>query len=135
MATTAIKPLVSRYSSVDKAYPIAYALLKTAGPGQARNPLIRDIAGYLYRLLEQGIRFRNLGLRGIPGGYYSEDVEAFVGHLLSMGYAVQRSPIKLTPGGEEFCEKVLAEETDASPAELAGLRDAIDAVVSAGLRP
>jgi len=67
-------------------------------------------------------RLKNLGLRAIPGGYYSEDVEMFLGQLLSMGYATQRSPIKLTPEGELFCREIRDEEANANRTDLADSR-------------
>jgi hypothetical protein len=118
------------YSKVDKASAIAFVLLRTAKPGQPGGPYIRDVSGVLYELKQVGFRLKNLGLRAIPGGYYSEDVEMFLGHLLSMGYATQRSPIKLTAEGELFCREILDEEANANRTELADLERAVDQVLA-----
>ncbi len=126
MATAAYSKGEQLYSKVDKASAIALALINTAKPGQPAGPLIKDISELLYELRQEGFRFKNLGLRAIPGGYYSEDVETFVGQLLSMGYATQRSPIKLTPEGEQFCNEILEEEANVNRDDLASLQKAVE---------
>jgi hypothetical protein len=135
MATAAYSNANRVCSRVDKASAIAAILLKTATPGQRGGPYIRDVSGVLYELRQEGLRLKNLGLTAIPGGYYSEDVEMFLGNLLSMGYATQRSPIKLTPEGQLFCREILEEEANANSAELANLEKAVDRVLARTARP
>jgi len=133
---TAVDPDTNRvYSSVDKASAIAAVLLRTAKPGEHTGPYIREVSGVLYELRQRGLRLRNLGFRAIPGGYYSEDVEMFLGHLLSLGYATQRSPIKLTPEGQQFCMEILDEEANANGRELANLEKAVDEVLGRTTSP
>lgn len=90
---------------------VALLLRKAAQVESQGWPYIKDISMLLFELREKGFRFRDLGLRRIPEGYYSEDVETFVGQLLSMGYATQRSPIRLEPEGAKLCDEILEVES------------------------
>jgi len=47
-----------------------------------------------------------------------------------MGYATQRSPIKLTPEGELFCREIRDEEANANRTDLADLEKAVDQVLA-----
>ena len=120
-------PAYSRpaYSSLDSAAVIALVVRKSAQIRSERWPFVKDISRLLFDLRERGFRFRNLGLRRIPGGYYSEDVETFVGQLLSMGYATQRSPIRLEEKGEKLCEEIIAAEGEVKREELTKLETAL----------
>lgn len=120
------------YSTVDSAAAIALVLKESIRCRSTSEqwPYIRDISRVLYDLREKGFKFRNLGLRPIPGGYYSEDVETFVGQLLSMGYATQRSPIRLEKKGEELCGEILQAEEQTKREELERLKRAVDQLLS-----
>src|SRR5712692_2591221 len=121
------------YSNLDSAAAIALVLKKSVQIQTKTKewPYIRDISRLLYELRGKGFRFRDLGLRSIPGGYYSEDVETFVGQLLSMGYATQRSPIRLEKKGVELCEDILGAEAQAKSEELERLEKAVGELLSA----
>jgi hypothetical protein len=120
MATQAYE--IDNYSNIDSTAAIALVLDMAAADCPQGRPFVRDISEIFFRLKkERGIRFKDLGLRKIPGGYYSEDVESFVGQLLTMGYAKQRSPIRLTEKGRKFCETIIEEEDHQD--EIATLRD------------
>ena len=106
MATSACQAAIPAYSGLESTIAIAAVLGKTAGAASTNRPFVRDVSNVFFGLYQRGLRFPDLGLRKIPGGYYSEDVESFVGQLLSLGYATQRSPIKLTPEGEKFCREI-----------------------------
>ncbi|HME01263.1 MAG TPA: hypothetical protein VKM93_28610 [Terriglobia bacterium] len=107
------------YSNIDSTTAIA-AVLQAATAGNPKDrPFVRDISGILFTLKQRGFRFRDLGLRKIPGGFYSEDVENFVGQMLSMGYATQRSPIRVGKEGERFCHSIV--EAEKNREELAKL--------------
>jgi hypothetical protein len=128
MATpTYLKPH-DRYSDLDSATAIALVLtesMKRKSPTK-EWPFIRDISTVLYDLRSKGFYFKNLGLRPVPGGYYSEDVETFIGQLLSMGYATQRSPIRLEKKGEELCHEILQAEQQTKGEEVKRLTQALD---------
>src|SRR3989442_6869063 len=115
------------YSNLDSAAAIALVLKKSMQRQAKEWPYIKDISKLLFELREKGFRFRDLGLRKIPGGYYSEDVETFVGQLLSMGYAIKRSPIKLTEEGEKFCREI--EEAEKNQDEVIRLREELEKVL------
>ncbi len=118
------------YSNLDSAAAIALVLKRSVQLQTKEWPYIRDISRLLYELRGKGFRFRDLGLRAIPGGYYSEDVETFVGQLLSMGYATQRSPIRLEEKGVELCDDILGAEAQAKREELERLQKALDELLS-----
>ncbi len=119
-----------QYSDLDGATAIALVLSRAASQRAARGPYIKDISHLLFELRLKGFRFRDLGLRKIPGGYYSEDVETFVGQLLSMGYATQRSPIKLEENGAKLCQDMVKTEAADHPAEVERLERAVDELLS-----
>ena len=119
-----------RYSKVDSTAAIALVLARSMQNRTEDFPYVKDISGLLFRLREKGFRVRDLGLRRIPDGYYSEDVETFVGQLLSMGYASQRSPIKLKVKGVTFCEEMVKEEAGKNKEEVEKLERAIQQELS-----
>jgi len=125
MATQAYP--VHAYSSIDSTAAIALVLERATADERRDRPFVRDVSGVFFELKRRGFKFRDLGLRKIPGGYYSEDVEGFVGQLLSMGYATQRSPIKLTKHGNEFCDTII--DRQGNKEEMARLRDEVDRIM------
>ena len=127
MATSTYQRLDPVYSGLDSTTAIALVLRRTAADDSENRPFVRDVSDIFFELKQRGFRFRDLGLRKIPGGYYSEDVETFVGQLLSMGYAVKRSPIKLTEEGKKFCREI--EETDRNQHEVISLREELEKVL------
>jgi len=114
------------YSSLDSTTAIAMALQEATAEASEDRPYVWDISDTLFALDQVGLRFKDLGFRKIPGGYYSEDVEGFVGRLLSVGYATERSPIRLTESGRAFCERIVAAETDKE--EVARVRKAVQEI-------
>jgi hypothetical protein len=125
MATPACQtPVAPAYSGLDSTAAIAAVLRRTAAGDSPNRPFVRDVSDIFFGLRQRGLRFRDLALRKIPGGYYSEDVETFVGQLLSMGYATRRSPIKLTPEGERFCQEI--EDAVRDQGELIKLRAEVE---------
>jgi hypothetical protein len=112
MATGTIAGVGCDFSKVDSTSAMALVLQLTTDASYSNRPLVRDVSDIFFRLKQRGVRFRDIALRKIPGGFYSEDVEGFVGQLLSMGYASERSPIKLTETGKAFCGKIVQEEKD-----------------------
>jgi hypothetical protein len=71
---------------------------------------IEDVSSLLFRLKEQGIELGEIALRRVPGGFYSEDVETLLGHYLAAGYAMQLSPVTLTPQGKDVLLGIISEE-------------------------
>ena len=117
------------YSTVDTTAAIAVVLAHSMEHRSVRWPYVNDISDLFFSLREMGFRFRDLGLRRIPDGYYSEDVENFVGQLLSMGYATQRSPIRLDEGGVRVCKEILANEYQRNKSEVERLEIAVHELV------
>jgi hypothetical protein len=115
-----------QYSNLDSAAAIALVLARAAVLRVSGGPYVKDISQLLFELGQRGFRFRDLGLRKIPGGYYSEDVETFVGQLLSMGYATQRSPIRLEEAGKKLCREIVEAEAAEHATELQKLERAVD---------
>jgi hypothetical protein len=89
---------------------IALALLSAWENRPRENggaPKLEDICQLLVTLLDNGIEVEDLGLRSVPGGVYSEDVESFVGHLLAEGLATHRSPLQLAVRGENLLRAIV----------------------------
>jgi hypothetical protein len=120
------------YSKVDPSAAIALVLAKSIRRKSDQWPYVKDISEIFFRLREAGFRFRGMGLRRIPDGFYSEDVETFVGQLLSMGYATQRSPINLEEDGLKLCEELWAREKEGErdKAEVDRLSEVVDNLLS-----
>jgi hypothetical protein len=78
-------------------------------------PSIERISFLLFGLKKAGIDLGEISLRRVPGGFYSEDVETFVGHYLAAGYATQFSPVTLTDRGKEVLAETIAEERKDNP--------------------
>jgi hypothetical protein len=78
--------------------------------GSGKLPSIESISSLLFGLKKAGIDLGEIALRRVPGGFYSEDVETFVGHYLAAGYAEQFSPVTLTDKGKEVLAETIAEE-------------------------
>ncbi len=83
--------------------------------GPAGLPSIERISSLLFRLKKAGVDLGEIALRRIPGGFYSEDVETFIGHYLAAGYATQLSPLSLTDKGKEVLEETIADERKENP--------------------
>ena len=98
-------PAGVRKQAINGQAAIALALL-SAWEGERNDkrggPTVEDVSERICTLLDGRIDMRDLGLRRIPGGVYSEEVETFVGHLLAEGLATHRSPIRLTSQGEKL---------------------------------
>lgn len=87
------------------------------------GPTLEEVSGQILKLLDGNIAVHDLGLRRVPGGVYSEEVETFVGHLLAEGLATHRSPIQLTPQGEELLGTIIRVD---SKQHAKAIRDAAD---------
>jgi len=83
--------------------------------GSDKLPSIERISSFLFGLKKAGIDLGEIALRRVPGGFYSEDVETFVGHYLAAGYAMQFSPVTLTDKGKEVLASTIAEERKENP--------------------
>lgn len=73
------------------------------------------MSGRILILLDKNIVIHDLGLRKVPGGVYSEEVETFIGHLLAEGLATHRSPIRLTPQGEKLLGTIIRVDSREHP--------------------
>jgi len=80
---------------------------------------IEDISSLLFELRNAGIDLGDIALRRVPGGgFYSEDIEALIGHYLDAGYAEQRSPVKLTEKGRQALIGIIHMEREDNPSAL-----------------
>jgi hypothetical protein len=86
--------------------------------GSDELPSIERISFLLFELKKADIDLGEIALRRVPGGFYSEDVETFVGHYLAAGYAEQLSPVKLTDRGKVVLAETIAEERRDNPEVL-----------------
>jgi hypothetical protein len=81
-------------------------------------PKIEDISSLLFKLRSAGVDLGEISLRRIPGGFYSEDIEALIGHYLAAGYADQRSPVKLTEKGRRALTEIISAEREENPSAV-----------------
>jgi hypothetical protein len=96
--------------SINGQAAIALALLSAwydNRESQSGGPSLEDVSNRIAVMLDGNIAINDLGLRRVPGGVYSEEVETFVGHLLAEGLAIHRSPVKLTGKGEELLRMIV----------------------------
>ena len=91
--------------------------------GSDQLPSIERISSLLFGLKKACIDLGEIALRRVPGGFYSEDVETFVGHYLAAGYALQFSPVTLTDRGKEVLAETIAEERKENPDLLQRIED------------
>lgn len=92
---------------------IALSVLEAKKIG--RSIEIETISQVLFDLKKQGFNVGEIAFRRVPRGVYSEDVEAFVGRLLSAGYARARSPIEFFDDGIRVCQTIVDEELRDNP--------------------
>lgn len=79
---------------------------------------IEQIADRFVRLKQKGVPIPAIRLRRIPGGFYSEDIEAFVGRQAAAGNADAKNPVTFYEKGVEACKGILANELKRHPTEL-----------------
>ncbi len=94
------------------------AAIQTASPKQPNSedlPSIERISSLLFELKKSGVALGEIALRRVPEGFYSEDIETFIGHYLAAGYATQLSPVKLTDRGRQALAEIISEERKENP--------------------
>jgi hypothetical protein len=94
--------------------------------GSGEFPSIERISSLLVGLKKAGVELGEIALRRVPGGFYSEDVETFIGHYLAAGYATQFSPLNLTDKGKEVLAETIAEERKENPDLLQRIEGILD---------
>jgi hypothetical protein len=110
---------------------MAISVLRATESG---DPLeIEDISKLLLELEDRGFDFGEVALRRVPGGVYSEDVEAFVGRLLAAGYGKARSPIEFFEDGLRICRMILEDESKGNGAGLSAVASALNYDISRAL--
>ena len=77
----------------------------------AKN-LIEFLSGELVELKEKGINISGVSIKNVPDGYYSEDIEHFIGDLLMAGYAKQGNFFNINEEGKDICKKLINEELE-----------------------
>lgn len=86
---------------------------------------IEQIADRFVRLKERGVPIPPIRLRRIPGGYYSEDIEAFVGRQAAVGNAHAENPVEFYDGGIEACKRIVAHELKRHPDQIREVAQAL----------
>jgi hypothetical protein len=77
--------------------------------GRKKSLGIEEVSAKVLEGREKGLPINEVAMRSVPGGVYSEDVEAFYGRLFSAGYAVSREGnILLLHEGRLICRKLVA---------------------------
>jgi hypothetical protein len=112
MATTV--PLKAKQETINGQAAMALALLSAweeKHTCEDCGPTLEDVSLRILTLLSGNITVHDLGLRKVPGGVYSDEVETFVGHLLAEGLATHRSPIRLRPQGEKLLGTIIRVES------------------------
>lgn len=92
---------------------------------------IEQIADRFVRLKEKGVPIPAIRLRRIPGGYYSEDIEAFVGRQAAAKNADAQNPVTFFEKGVQACKGILANELKRHPDELKAAAQALGFDLSA----
>lgn len=101
---------------------MAFAILK-APTNQLR---VEDVSKLFFEARQKGLEeVERVALRRVPGGFYSEDVEAFFGRLLAADYATKRSPLTVEESGLQLCRAILAKEKESNPQALAKVAQAL----------
>jgi len=108
------------------------AAIMAASPKQGSDtlPSIEHISSLLFQLKKKGIDLGEIALRRVPGGFYSEDVETFIGHYLAAGYAKQFSPVELTDKGRKALAEMIAEERKDNAAALQQIEGVLGALAA-----
>jgi hypothetical protein len=89
-------------------------------------PRIEDISSLLFKLRNAGVDLGEISLRRIPGGgFYSEDIEALIGHYLAAGFADQRSPVTLTEKGRQALTEIITTEREENPSAIKQLEEVL----------
>jgi hypothetical protein len=86
---------------------------------------LEQIAHRFVQLKEKGVPIPPIRLRRIPGGYYSEDIEAFVGRQAAAGNANAKNPVSFNQNGIDACKRILANEIKRHPEEIREVADAL----------
>jgi hypothetical protein len=103
---------------------MAFALLKARRSGDPVQ--IEGLSKLFFEIRQRGLEeVERVALRRVPGGFYSEDVEAFLGRLLAAGYARARSPVTVDDNGENLCKEILRSEMESHPDALRRVADAL----------
>ena len=112
-------PMEKETTTIRQEALLAAALLAAlAERGSKGLPKIEDVSALLFKLRNAGIDIGEVALRRVPGGFYSEDIEALIGHYLAAGYAEQMSPVKLTDKGHRVLEEIIELERKEKPEVL-----------------
>src|SRR5260370_12569341 len=86
---------------------LAAALLAAiAKRGSQGLTKIEDVSALLFKLRNAGIDIGEVALRRVPGGFYSEDIEALIGHYIACGYAEHITPLTLTDKEHRLSEHI-----------------------------
>ena len=113
---------------------MAMAVLDASVEGKGLR--IEDISELFVDLERAQIRVHDVALRSVPDGYYSEDVESFVGRFLAAGYAKARSPIRFYESGLKVCrdmvQKALGEKGDEVRKVAGALKFDLDRLIGQG---
>lgn len=103
----------------------AMALLKAQASNKAET--VYSISGLLLNpVIEPLLEDCDFGLRYVPGGVYSEDVDSWLCQLSAVGYARRKDDgsMEMWPEGLRICLKILCEEAKENPGSIETLASA-----------
>lgn len=102
---------------------MAMAVLDANAGGKGLR--IEDVSKFFADLEAANVRIHDVALRSVPDGYYSEDVESFVGRFLAAGYAEARSPIRFYDSGLRVCRDMVRKALGEKGAEVKKVADVL----------
>ena len=114
--------LVQKASSVKKEEQLSSeqlmaTLIKSYFIGE-KKPTVKELAGKLAEGARNGLKTGSLDIRRVPDGYYSENLDEFVGAMTAFQFATKRSPLDLTSEGQAFLKDLIIKASDQHPVEL-----------------
>jgi len=87
---------------------------------------INKISERLAYLKNKKIDIGDITISKVASGYYSEQLDRFLGSLLVTGNATKRSPIKLEESGVELCKEIINEACMKDYGKLKDIAQTID---------
>lgn len=87
---------------------------------------INKISEKLAELKNKRIDIGDITISKVASGYYSEQLDRFLGSLLVVGDATKRSPVKLNQSGVELCQEIVNEACNKNRIKLEDIARNID---------
>lgn len=87
-----------------------FAALVLKADGESADHLMKNLSGKLVELSKKVINISVVSIKDVFDGYYSEDIEMFIGDLLMHGLAREGEVFRLTKEGRDVCKRFINEE-------------------------